>query len=290
MKTLILARHGTAEERRLGENDFERTLTEAGKKESAFAGNSLRRINLIPELVISSPAPRAYETAKIISGKIKFPENKIQTEKVLYTGNVQEVLNILRQISSDKKIVMLCGHNPLLEEIFASLCEGRVKGIHKGDIVSIALEVEDWKNIKTNTGRNNFTITKNKTKKQFDMRNNKTKNQKKELQAQAAALLIAFAKSKTKTGSKKIGKSVKEASKLVAKAIYKTLNSEVPAKKKTVEKKKVKVSAAQKTKPVIKKNPVKKTAPSKIKSQNLRESTNNLTAKISPVESNPLHA
>lgn len=290
----MLARHGTAEERSEGANDFDRKLTAAGKKESAFAGKELRTMNVIPEIIISSPAPRALRTAEIISDKIKFRKDNISTEKILYTGNVQQVLKILGQISEIKNVVMLCGHNPLLEEIFVSLCGGKVTEIHKGDIVGISFDTDDWKDIKKNTGKYIFTIKQNKHLKPFDMKTNKTKNQKKELQAQVSDLIHAFAKSKTKIGSKKIRKSVKEASKLVAKAIYKTLSEQTETKKqtvkrKTVKKKTVKKVAGIKAKPVVKKNRVKKPARTKSVSKNILPSMNNVGAKVSVVESNPLH-
>ncbi|HLG35676.1 MAG TPA: histidine phosphatase family protein [Bacteroidia bacterium] len=295
MKTLLLARHGTAEERREGENDFDRTLTEAGKKESAIAGKKLLSMNLIPEIIISSPAPRAFETAKIISGKIKYPKEKIRIEKVLYTGNVQQALKLLSQIPGTKQIVILCGHNPLLEEIFSSLCEGRVKEIHKGDIAAVSFEMDDWRNVKGNTGINNLIVPQDKNSKQRSMKTNKTKNQKKELQAQVAELITAFAKSKTKIGSKKIRKTVKEASKLLAKAIYKTLNALPIAKKQTVKKKIVKRKTVKKVtgikaKPVVKKIPAKKLKQAKSVSKNILPSMNNISEKVSAVESNPLHA
>lgn len=295
MKTLLLARHGTAEERREGENDFDRTLTEAGKKESAIAGKKLLSMNLVPEIIISSPAPRAFRTAEIIAEKIKFSKEKIKTEKVLYTGNVQKALQLLSQISGEIKIVMLCGHNPLLEEIFSSLCEGRVNEIHKGDIAAVSFEMYDWRNVKGNTGINNFIVTQDKNSKQLTMKTIKTKNQKKELQAQVSEMITAFAKSKTKIGSKKIRKTVKEASKLIAKAIYKTLNAQPIAKKQTVKKKLVKRRTVKKvtgikTKPVVKKIPVKRIKQVKSVSKNILPSMNNVSEKVSVVESNPLHA
>ncbi|MBK5284984.1 MAG: histidine phosphatase family protein [Bacteroidia bacterium] len=295
MKTLLLARHGTSEEKREGENDFDRKLTATGKRESEFTGKRLRRMNLIPGIIISSPAPRALKTANIISKKIKYEGEKIRTEIVLYTGNIPQVLNVVRQISNIKKVVMLCGHNPQLEKIFSSLCGVKAKEIRKGDIVGISFTADDWKNVKNNTGKYIFTITQNKNSKPFDMKPNKTKNQRKELQAQVSDLIHAFVNSKTRTVSKKISKAVKEASKLIAKAIYKTLNEQPKAKMQTVKRKVVKRNTVKKVigviaKPVAKKNPVKKSIRPKIVSKNIFPSMNNTLEKISVVESNPLHA
>jgi phosphohistidine phosphatase len=287
MKTLLLARHGTAEERQQGKKDFDRTLIGKGKTEAAFAGERLRKLNVIPDVIISSPAPRAFSTAKIICSKIKFPTENIRTEKILYTGNVSQILALLKKIKSSDNVVMLCGHNPLLEEVFSSLCAGQIKEIHKGDIIGITFNVDDWKNVKSNTGKYSFTITQNKNSKPRDMKNNKSKNKKKELQEQVANLIHTFTKSKIKRDSKKIRKSVKEASKLVAKALLKTLGAEVKTKKKTEKRKTVKKVKGTKAKLVVKKNPVKKPVTPKVITKKLVPSMNNITEKVSIVESNP---
>ncbi|MEY2929435.1 MAG: hypothetical protein RL033_184, partial [Pseudomonadota bacterium] len=59
-RQLILMRHGHAEESR---DDYARRLTDAGRSAARRAGEALARSGFSPQRIVSSPAPRARETA-----------------------------------------------------------------------------------------------------------------------------------------------------------------------------------------------------------------------------------
>ena len=65
-KTLILARHGKAEKSDVDNFDFKRNLTERGESDVLMVAQQLLNI-ITPELIVSSPANRAYQTAKIFA-------------------------------------------------------------------------------------------------------------------------------------------------------------------------------------------------------------------------------
>ena len=73
MIELIVIRHGIAEDHAPGDTqevpgaDFERRLTQKGRKRMSKAGKGLRRIHPELDLVVTSPLVRAVETAKILA-------------------------------------------------------------------------------------------------------------------------------------------------------------------------------------------------------------------------------
>src|SRR5439155_12853506 len=58
--------HGKAAHHTADANDDERPLTDAGRAALKSAGPLLRRLNLRPDLVLSSPLPRAIQTAELV--------------------------------------------------------------------------------------------------------------------------------------------------------------------------------------------------------------------------------
>jgi probable phosphoglycerate mutase len=89
MKRLYFARHGESLVNvrnifatKLGtENDL--GLTETGRQQAAEAGQKAADEHLKPDLIISSPLPRAVETAEIIAHAVGYPVEHIETSPLL---------------------------------------------------------------------------------------------------------------------------------------------------------------------------------------------------------------
>ena len=64
---IILVRHAEAEDRALGTPDPERTLVAAGRRAARATGRALAALKVEPQCVVTSPYPRARETAEIIA-------------------------------------------------------------------------------------------------------------------------------------------------------------------------------------------------------------------------------
>lgn len=260
MKFLILARHGTAQDKLRATDDFERALTGKGKTECEFAGQRLKEMQVMPDLVMSSPATRALSTAIILSNKIIYPQNKIISVSPLYEGKLRGIVSLLRSVNNNITSVMLVGHNPMFDELYAYLCERPSVSIKKGEVAALILNINSWSELNKNTGRYYFYIQQKNHQTKTHMKNKKPKSRKKDLKEQIAVLIYAFAKSMTNTDSKKIQRAVKEASKLLAKAILKSMKND---KKKKAQPKKKQVSSKKrsKSKPKTQNKPKHKPTP-----------------------------
>ena len=79
-KELILMRHGKSDwSKRL--SDFQRPIKKRGFKESARIGRWLGEQNLVPDLIISSPAMRARETAETVAENMYYDSENIFWKK-----------------------------------------------------------------------------------------------------------------------------------------------------------------------------------------------------------------
>ena len=119
-RELWLLRHGKAE-RFDSSEDYDRTLKGRGKRDAIRIGEWLKEGQLIPEVVISSPAIRAITTAKIVCDVFGIDHRHIQQEKRLYDEGLVRVKSVLADCPATFSRVLLVGHNPELEDLLIYL-------------------------------------------------------------------------------------------------------------------------------------------------------------------------
>jgi phosphohistidine phosphatase len=119
-RELWLLRHGKAE-RFDSSEDYDRPLKGRGKHDAKRMGEWLKEAQLLPDLVISSPATRAISTAKIVCDVIGIEHKQIQREKRLYDEGLVRVKSVLADCPATFIRVLLVGHNPELEDLLMYL-------------------------------------------------------------------------------------------------------------------------------------------------------------------------
>ncbi len=112
MKDLILVRHAKSSWRDPSLDDHSRPLNKRGKRDAPEMGDRMARRGYGPDLLISSSAVRAVETARTIAGKLGYPRERIQVEKLLYLSGVDVLLEVVRSVDAPVQTLMLFGHNP----------------------------------------------------------------------------------------------------------------------------------------------------------------------------------
>ena len=125
-RRLVLMRHGKSGYDDAYYNDFVRRLAPRGEKDVPRVTGWLRREGLVPDLIYSSTAYRAYETALLAARTLNYAEEAIDFKRELYLAEVGALLQCIRSIPAFPTI-MLIGHNPGLEGLVEELC-GRDAG------------------------------------------------------------------------------------------------------------------------------------------------------------------
>jgi len=64
-----------------------------------------------PSLIITSPAKRAWTTAKVIAGEIGYPAEFLQREDTLYLASLDDLLGAVVAQDTGFNSLMLVGHN-----------------------------------------------------------------------------------------------------------------------------------------------------------------------------------
>jgi len=111
MKTLFLLRHAKAENAAPGSSDINRALNERGKKESQAIGAFIKKQNLTFELVLSSPAVRARETAELVLSAAEVTTN-VRYDQRIYEASPRQLLDVISEVEANQSAVLLVGHNP----------------------------------------------------------------------------------------------------------------------------------------------------------------------------------
>jgi phosphohistidine phosphatase len=142
MKTLILLRHAKAENGNAGLPDFERVLNDRGKKESQAVGTFLRKQNLALDLVLSSPAKRARETAELVLASADLSV-ELRYDQRIYEAGPMRLLEVVSQVEEERSLVLLVGHNPAMEELLQLLTD-RAEHMVTGALAKIDLKADQW--------------------------------------------------------------------------------------------------------------------------------------------------
>jgi phosphohistidine phosphatase len=145
MKTLILVRHAKSSWEDKNSTDYERTLSNRGKKDAPFMAGILKDKNVKIDLILSSPAIRALTTAKIFAKELGISEKEIVADKNIYEAGRKDLLKILLEIDDSVNHLMLFGHNPGLTYLSNYLCNFETDNIPTCGIVCMQLDFDSWK-------------------------------------------------------------------------------------------------------------------------------------------------
>lgn len=136
MKSLTLFRHAKTERESSTGQDFDRRLAERGREDAPRIGNELRKLGLDYDLILSSPAARAAETAEMAGLSAQFDQR-------IYDATTDELLAIVRQTDDSVNRLMIVGHNPGFERL-ASQLVGQSVEMPTGSVAEIELASDDW--------------------------------------------------------------------------------------------------------------------------------------------------
>lgn len=156
--TLYIARHAKAEDRAVFMPDFDRKLTSEGVMAAARMGRFLKGKGILPEAVISSPAPRASETAKVIAEQIGYDLGQIEFNEKLYEGGPKAYLASINALPATVQSAMIVGHNPDVSYLAEFLTHQSIGSMSKGAVVAVTFEDAAWAEIAGRTGNVAFTI------------------------------------------------------------------------------------------------------------------------------------
>lgn len=153
MKNLLLIRHAKSSWDDASLGDRERRLNKRGKKDAPTLGRLLLEKGLQFDVLLSSPAKRAFKTAKLIAQEIDYPKKRIDIREALYEQGLEAMLEVIAGLDDGWQRVALVGHNPELTDLANRLSGAGIDNVPTCGLVSIEFSQVHWRDCAREGGR-----------------------------------------------------------------------------------------------------------------------------------------
>lgn len=153
MKTLHLMRHGKSSWKFPLLKDEERPLRKKGAKNTLLIAKKLAKKNWSVDLWVSSPAVRAYETAKIMCLAFQKNQEDILIEPKIYEAGIKQLVEVLRLTGDEFSDIIWFGHEPGFSLLTHYLTGQQLSKFPTSAFVSIQLPVVAWSKVEKDSGK-----------------------------------------------------------------------------------------------------------------------------------------
>jgi phosphohistidine phosphatase len=156
MKILYILRHAKSSWDDPDLADFDRPLNDRGRTAAPFMGQLMQREGYVPSIILSSPAVRARETARLAKDAGALDAD-IQFDERIYEASPQTLRQVVSELGDRFNSALIVGHNPGMEG-FIRLLTGKSESMPTAALAVIDLESQAWNDIDSVTGTLRRTI------------------------------------------------------------------------------------------------------------------------------------
>ncbi|MFM7016979.1 MAG: SixA phosphatase family protein [Bacteroidota bacterium] len=151
-KRLVLIRHGKSPYDDYVLNDSERHLGSRGYQDVNVTAQWLIQNNYQPDLMITSPAIRAYSTCFLIANCLSFPLDKLVIHPSIYEATDAALNYVINELPNEANTVFLVGHNPSLTSMIGKLSNQPFSHLPTSAVAVIEFGEKLWKDISIGSG------------------------------------------------------------------------------------------------------------------------------------------
>jgi len=153
MKTLYLLRHAKSSWAIPGQKDYDRPLNDRGIQDAPAMGARMRERNVAVDLIVSSPAVRALNTAQAVCEELRLNLDEIVQDRQIYLAGSAKLLQLISFFEEGKNSALLVAHNPALTDLANEIANARIDNIPTCGLVSITLPIQYWAEIVPGVGK-----------------------------------------------------------------------------------------------------------------------------------------
>lgn len=148
MKTLFLVRHAKSSWKDVRLSDHQRPLNKRGKKAAPEMARRLKRLSVKPDVIVSSDARRALDTAAAMAEGLDLPKEVIRPMPELYGAASKEILEIVLQFDDSWQQAMVVGHNPGFTELANRFYRHFIANVPTAGVVELRFDAPSWRQIR----------------------------------------------------------------------------------------------------------------------------------------------
>jgi len=165
MKELILIRHAKSDWANESVKDIDRHLNDRGYADAYHLSQWYKSEFTLPDLMLSSPATRAINTAFIFARTFGIPESQVIVNGELYESTMKEYLKVISDLDKKFNRVMIFGHNPAITNLTNELNKDLLfENVPTCGIIKIGFSYDNWKEV---ADKKNGQLLLNKFPKSF---------------------------------------------------------------------------------------------------------------------------
>ena len=135
-RELFVLRHGKSDWNAEAASDVDRPLAGRGKRDCRTMAIWAAEQGLFPDVIVSSTAERAADSARSFGRGLGLDEDDIVWEPRLYLASAQTLLEALAAVPQSARQVVLVGHNPGLDELVCHLHGGTPHRTRSGKLMT----------------------------------------------------------------------------------------------------------------------------------------------------------
>jgi phosphohistidine phosphatase len=142
----MLLRHAKSSWKKQDAPDHDRALNKRGKKTAPLMGRLLGSENLVPDLILSSTARRARETAEAVAEAAAY-EGPIELLETLYMATAGKLLGEAQSRTPDTvERLLLVAHNPGMEDL-VEILTGTRERFPTAALAVFEVDIDQWKKL-----------------------------------------------------------------------------------------------------------------------------------------------
>ena len=146
MKTAVFLRHSLAENKKTGQSDFDRKITQEGVSLAKDMAIKLKKEIGHFDLAIISPALRTRQTAEVFLEEIN--AERIEFFDNLYYGmGLGDFEKLFYELDDEISSVLIVGHNPFITQISMYFTDKYDLFLHPASFVIVKFDIDSWINV-----------------------------------------------------------------------------------------------------------------------------------------------
>lgn len=152
MRILYLIRHAKSCWEDPSLMDKERPLNKRGERDAPFMAQQMMKNEHHPDLIVSSPARRAVDTAEVFAQVFKLAKDKLIVKADIFNGSVDDLTKTIMSIrDAEAHVVYLVGHNPTITNMANLYRTDNIDNIPTSGIVRLDCKIDNWAEFSNDT-------------------------------------------------------------------------------------------------------------------------------------------
>ncbi len=144
MRQLFLVRHAKSSWDHPGLRDFDRPLNNRGQHDAPRMAKLIKKLGVVPDLLVSSPANRALTTARFFAAGLGYPESDIVQKPEIYEAYPATILRIISGLPDTANTVFLFGHNPTFTDVANQFTDRYIDNVPTCGVIRIDSSAASW--------------------------------------------------------------------------------------------------------------------------------------------------